>query len=290
MRKTISLWMLGIMAMLASCSQNEDVLQNATTDGETAQVKISVQAPQQPVQTRADVSSALTRYVCEVYEGANATGTVSKHYESATGSFAVELKKNTAYSFLFWADKGTPASGETPSSGKYNVANLKAVSMTEGGEEGYSGSILNKTITATDNEGLSVTLKHAVARITIENTIDLTDATGNKLTVTYPQTVTFNVGTEGITNTDTPVSRTFDVAQAKGVVVNDYVFAPKEEAQLSNLKLKLNEEAEKTIANIPVQLNYITRIKGALSKYYNSTFSVSSSVYDFGSTSLNPIN
>lgn len=287
MRKTISLWMLGIMAMLASCSQNEDVLQSATTDGETAQVKISVQAPQQ-VQTRAAVTG-LTRYVCEVYEGADATGTVSKHYESATGSFAIELKKNIAYSFLFWADKGTPAADEVASSGKYDVTNLKAVSMTEAGEEGYSGSILNKTITTADNEGFSVTLKHAVAKIIIENTSDLVDDT-NTLTVTYPQTVTFNVGTEGINTTNTPVSRTFSVVQAKGEVVVDYVFAPKAESQLGDLKLKLNEEAERTISNVPVQLNFITRIKGALSKNYNSTFSVSSTVDDFEESPITPIN
>ena len=277
MRKTISLWTLGIAAMLASCSQNEEMLPIPTTDGQTAQVTISVQAP--GAQTRAAVDQ-LKRYVCEVYEGATATGDATR-YEQDNGNFAMTLKKNTAYTFLFWADQGE-LPGQTGTY-YYDATNLKEVSVSGSTTaDAYFGKIENKTITGADNAGFDVTLRHAVAKIVYENTTPFTEDV-NKLKVTYEKKHKLDVATGAITEIEG--GGTFateftinDKTQAELGV--DYMFAPAAEGQLFKITTQLNAEPEKILTNIPLRLNHVTRIKGAFSNMYDASFTVSKEVED----------
>lgn len=277
--------MLGIAAVLASCSQNEELLPDAADSGTT---RVSINLTTTDVVTRA-AATGVTNYVCEVYEGADASGArVGEQHTSADGKFALTLKKNTVYSFLFWADRG----GEV-----YITTDLKEVRVNypqDPQTEAWCGRVLNKTITAGDNEGFDVTLRHAVAKVVFHNTSPLTTEK-NALRIGYPTCihVKLNVATGGtkpaVNQTATVHRNYFNLPAAAGVILEDYVLAPETENALGDMTIQLNrntpnEEPEKTLSNVPLRMNYVTRISGAYSNLYNTAFNVSNTVEDFNDT------
>lgn len=282
--------MLAAAVVLSSCSKQDDL---QPTD-DTVQVTISTQAPQTRAAVRGEGEiSAPTRFIIEVYEGGAVSGDATMRFEHLDGSFSLTLKKGTTYSFLYWADYGTPNDNSDKAKSHYNAADLKAVTPidnTAHGQLAYCGSTLNTVITS-GSEGFTVTLKHAVAQMIYDNTMAFTSATGNSLQVTYPYSATFNVGTGKTVTTTEDVVRTFTIAAAEstdktvGVIATDYLFAPDTEAQLATLKMVTTidgvPEEERAITNVPIQLNYTTRIKGAFSNLlYDTSFDVSNSVED----------
>ena len=110
----------------------------------------------------------LNRYIVEAYEGSPATGTPAARVEAATGTLTLGLKKNTEYTFLFWADKGTAKTGNSASSGYWNTDDLKAVTITSGKEStaGEAAYCFAKTFNSADFEAnKAVTLKNATAQV-----------------------------------------------------------------------------------------------------------------------------
>lgn len=265
--------MLGIAAMLASCSQGDDLPADANGN-ET--VKVAFNLTTDDVRTRAGESEGTPKqYVVEIYEGENATtGTFVEQKTFGEQNFTMELKKNTTYSFLFWA---------CTDGNVYNTTSLKAVtyaSPTAAACEAWCGELLNQTITVSA-EPLTAELKHAVAKVVYYNTDALT-AASNTLTVTYPSTQTFDVSTKTVTTTESTLIRAYAVTKkgANAIIVTDFLFAPSDGA-LYTLNVKMNEETGRDIPNVPLQANFVTTIKGAYSNYYESTFTVDSSVEDF---------
>lgn len=298
MRKNISIWMLGAAAMvLASCSQNEDLLQ--TDNGVNDEVRVTFDVRTPGMQSRAIVpaeaeEATAKRYICEVYEGddaANLTGTPVR-FEQGTTEFTMLLKKNTDYVFLLWADNGTAAEG-TEDDNYYNAADLKDVQVAGAGDDKcdeiafYACKPIN--ITSTGEIG-DITLNHAVAKVCLHETNVIQP--GGSLVVEYTAAQSFNVAagtTAAATQNRTLTYKLTAEVNATGTtsgteIAHFYVLAPEKGKAdgLSNMTCTLTEpdgsttkETTKTINNVPLQANYVTNIRGEFSDYTSTAFSVS---------------
>lgn len=273
MKKSILSLIAGAIVALTSCSQSDDMPGQPQEGAQTATFTILT-----PAATRSEVSD-LSRYIVEAYEGSNATGTPAARVESATGTLTLGLKKNTQYTFLFWADKGTAKATGTASSGYWNTADLKAVSVTTEKEStaGEAAYCLATTFNSADFEAHNtVTLKNATAQVCFIETAGLTTAE-NELKVTYSAGGTLNVGTGNVTNVMRAITHTFTYngqVAANTTLATDYILAPKGEQRMLELTIQLNVEDSKTITNVPFQQCFSTHIKGEYSSLGQFTFTV----------------
>lgn len=265
MKKTLLL-MVGIVMMLTSCSQDEAV----TADNN---VMVTFSMATDNVQSRA---GGATTYVCEVYKAANTEGARLETHTSTSSNFTIALEKEQTYSFLFWAEAGAG----------YNTADLKAVALTDAtamGTEAWAGKLDNQKITT--ETAIQVTLKHAVAQVKFHNTGTMTAGT-KTIEVTYPNTYKYNVSTNALTEvgTNQAMVRTFTTdATGDAVIATDYIFASADK-ELITLKLKGSvrgaAEPEREIANVPVQMNYTTTLKGTYYQTLSTSFSTSLSAFE----------
>ena len=179
MNRKLSTLMLAAAALLASCSQNDE-LQNTVNDNEGLKpMTISVSLPE-GMTTRATAADDATDAYCfvqildedgqDLADGHSAVQEMS----GASGSYTatVYLKGDENYNFLFWATSGN----EKPTDLR-NVAYINGETLVWAGKESAAWSA----------NGISCTLKHVVSRITLTTTTDLTVGT-NPLTITVPTT------------------------------------------------------------------------------------------------------
>lgn len=273
MKKSILSLIAGAVVALASCSQSDEMPGQPQEGVQTATFTI-----QTPATTRSAVTG-LSRYIVEAYEGTTATGTPAARVEAATGTLTLGLKKNTEYTFLFWADKGTAKTGSAAGSGYWNTDNLKAVSITPGKEStaGEAAYCLAQTFSSANFEAnKAVTLKNATAQVCFVETAGLS-AADNKLKVTYSAGGTLNVGTGSVTDGTEAVTHTFtNIGQvtANATLATDYILAPKGEDRVLNLTIQLNTEDPKSITNVPFRQCFSTHIKGEYSSLGQFTFTV----------------
>ena len=273
MKKSILSLIAGAIVALASCSQSDDIPGQPQEGVQTATFTIRT-----PAATRGAVTG-LSRYIVEAYEGSTAMGTPVARVEAATGTLTLGLKKNTEYTFLFWADKGTAKAGSTASSGYWNTNDLKAVTITSGKEStaGEAAYCLTQTFNSADfDANKTVALKNATAQVCFIEAAGLS-AADNELKVTYPKGGTLNVGTGSVTDVAGTITHTFtNIGQvaANATLATDYILAPKDEDRVLNLTIQLNSESPKTIPNAPLRQCFSTRIKGEYSTLGRFTFSV----------------
>ena len=273
MKKSILSLIAGAIVALASCSQSDDIPGQPQEGVQTATFTI-----QTPATTRGAVAG-LSRYIVEAYEGTTATGTPATRVEAATGTLTLGLKKNTEYTFLFWADKGTANAGGTTGSGYWNTNDLKAVTITSGKEStaGEAAYCLTRTFNSADFEAnKAVTLKNATAQVCFIEAAGLS-ATNNTLKVTYPTGGKLNVGTGSVTDVAGAITHTFTnigQAAANTTLATDYILAPKDEDKVLNLTIQLNTEDPKPIPNAPFRQCFSTHIKGEYSTFGQFTFTV----------------
>lgn len=263
----------GAIVALASCSQSDDMPGQPQEGVQTATFTI-----QTPAATRTTVTG-LTRYIVEAYEGSTATGTPAARVEEATGTLTLGLKKNTEYTFLFWADKGTAKTGGTASSGYWNTDDLKAVSITSGKEStaGEAAYCFAQTFNSADFEAnKAVALKNATAQVCFIEAAGLS-AADNTLEVTYSAGGTLNVGTGSVTEVAGAITHTFTSTgqvSSNATLATDYILAPTGEDKVLNLTIQLNTEDPKSIPNVPFRQCFITNIKGEYSSLGRFTFTV----------------
>lgn len=273
MKKSILSLIAGAIVALASCSQSDDMSGQPQEGVQTATFTI-----QTPAATRTTVTG-LTRYIVEAYEGSTATGTPAARVEEATGTLTLGLKKNTEYTFLFWADKGTAKTEGTTSSGYWNTDDLKAVTITSGKEStaGEAAYCFAKTFNSDNFEAnKEVILKNATAQVCFIETAGLS-ATENELKVTYSAGGTLNVGTGSVTEVAGEITHTFtNIGQvsANATLATDYILAPTGEDKVLNLTIQLNTEDPKSITNVPFRQCFSTHIKGEYSSLDRFTFTV----------------
>ncbi len=256
--KKVIFWMLGIVAMFASCSQSEELL----TEGNNAkEVTFSLTADSQ-VQTRATGS---LRYLMAIYDESGENVVVATT-EFGSSTFAVRLDPGK-YTCLFWADYG---------SGNYDASDLKSVVLQDGATE-VEAFYAKQGITVTDGGTVNVTLSRAVAKVVLKET-DRLEA--GSITVSYDGFKGFDVSQQtGIlpsTLTQTlPIASVLTGSATTPTEVGSFLLlANPDERFLSDFRVQYNGEAEKTVTNVPVQANYVTNINGKFSVNANQQFSI----------------
>ena len=254
--------MLGIAAMLASCSQNEELFTDKGNNT-VQQVTFTLATDEKP-QTRAATDGL--RYVVAVYDE---TGTTEVKQETTfkNNGFTILLPPGT-YKCLFWADHGSTNYDATDLK---SVKDLKSTKADANAEAFYA----NQSIKVSNGNQVNVTLNRAVAKVILRETDEL--ETGS-VTVTYSRPLSFNVadgtttGTESDTKTLSIENEIHGTTDSPVEIGSFYVLASADEANLDNFITKYNEEEKKTISNVPVQANYQTYITGKYGAKVNQQF------------------
>lgn len=254
--------MLGIAAMLASCSQNEELFTDKGNNT-VQQVTFTLATDEKP-QTRATTDGL--RYVVAVYDE---TGTTEVKQETTfkNNGFTILLPPGT-YKCLFWADYGSTNYDATDLK---SVKDLKSTKANANAEAFYA----SQSVEVSNGNHVNVTLNRAVAKVILRETDEL--ETGS-VTVTYSRPTSFNVadgtttGTESDTKTLSIKNKIQGTTDSPVEIGSFYVLASANEANLNNFVTKYNEEKEKTISNVPVQANYLTYITGRYGAKVNQQF------------------
>ena len=253
--------MLGIAAMLASCSQNEELFSDKGNN--TVQQVTFTLAPDEKPQTRATTDGL--RYVVAVYDEAGTTE-VKQETTFENNSFTILLPPGT-YKCLFWADYGSTNYDATDLT---SVKELKSTEADANAEAFYA----NQSIKVSNGNQVNVTLNRAVAKVILRETDVLEPGS---MTVTYSRPLSFNVadgtttGTESDTKTLSIANEIQGTTDSPVEIGSFYVLASADEAHLDNFITKSNEEA-KTISNVPVHANYQTYITGKYGAKVNQQF------------------
>ena len=253
--------MLGIAAMLASCSQNEELFSDKGNNT-VQQVTFTLATDEKP-QTRATVDGL--RYVVAVYDEAGTTE-VKQETTFENNSFTIMLPPGT-YKCLFWADYGSTNYDATDLT---SVKELKSTEADANAEAFYA----SQSVKVSNGNQVNVTLNRAVAKVILRETDVLEPGS---MTVTYSRPLSFNVadgtttGTESDTKTLSIANEIQGTTDSPVEIGSFYVLASADEANLDNFITKYNEE-EKTISNVPVQANYQTYITGKYGAKVNQQF------------------
>lgn len=253
--------MLGIAAMLASCSQNEELFSDKGNNT-VQQVTFTLATDEKP-QTRATTDGL--RYVVAVYDEAGTTE-VKQETTFENNSFTILLPPGT-YKCLFWADYGSTNYDATDLT---SVKELKSTEADANAEAFYA----NQSIKVSNGNQVNVTLNRAVAKVILRETDVLEPGS---MTVTYSRPLSFNVadgtttGTGSDTKTLSIANEIHGTTDSPVEIGSFYVLASADEANLDNFITKYNEE-EKTISNVPVQANYQTYITGKYGAKVNQQF------------------
>ena len=253
--------MLGIAAMLASCSQNEELFSDKGNNT-VQQVTFTLATNEKP-QTRATTDGL--RYVVAVYDEAGTTE-VKQETTFENNSFTILLPPGT-YKCLFWADYGSTNYDAT------NLTSVKELKSTEA-DANAEAFYANQSVKVSNGNQVNVTLNRAVAKVILRETDVLEPGS---MTVTYSRPLSFNVadgtttGTESDTKTLSIANEIHGTTDSPVEIGSFYVLASADEANLDNFITKYNEE-EKTISNVPVQANYQNYITGKYGAKVNQQF------------------
>lgn len=254
--------MLGIAAMLASCSQNEELFTDKGNNT-VQQVTFTLATDEKP-QTRATTDGL--RYVVAVYDEAGTTE-VKQETTFENNSFTIMLPPGT-YKCLFWADYGST---------NYDAADLTSVKELKSTEADANAEAFyaNQSVKVSNGNQVNVTLNRAVAKVILRETDVLEPGS---MTVTYSRPLSFNVadGTTTGTESDTKIlsieNEIHGTTDSPVEIGSFYVLASADEANLNNFITQYNEEEKKTISNVPVQANYQTYITGKYGAKVNQQF------------------
>ena len=254
--------MLGIAAMLASCSQNEELFTDKGNN--TVQQMTFTLATDEKPQTRAATDGL--RYVVAVYDETGKTE-VKQETIFENNCFTILLHPGT-YKCLFWADHGSK---------NYDATDLKSVKDLNSTEADANAEAFyaSQSVKVSNGNQVNVTLNRAVAKVILRETDEL--ETGS-VTVTYSRPTSFNVadgkttGTESDTKTLSIENEIHGTTDSPVEIGSFYVLASSDEANLDNFITQYNEEEKKTISNVPVQANYQTYITGKYGAKINQQF------------------
>ena len=254
--------MLGIAAMLASCSQNEELFTDKGNN--TVQQMTFTLATDEKPQTRAATDGL--RYVVAVYDETGKTE-VKQETIFENNCFTILLHPGT-YKCLFWSDHGSK---------NYDATDLKSVKDLKSTEADANAEAFyaSQSVKVSNGNQVNVTLNRAVAKVILRETDEL--ETGS-VTVTYSRPTSFNVadgkttGTESDTKTLSIENEIHGTTDSPVEIGSFYVLASSDEANLDNFITQYNEEEKKTISNVPVQANYQTYITGKYGAKINQQF------------------
>ena len=254
MKKTIYL-MLGMAAMLASCSQDElETSQGAGTAVITATVDDGIAT--RSTYDNDDVD--ITRCLLEVRDGeGKLVGPQHTMTEGTDGTYTFTVRgldPDETYTYLFWADNGSA----------YTATDLTAVTMVD--EKEAEALAFSGTTTGKPGE-ISATLTHAVAKVTLKTTGTLYKDDKVKAEISGAAK-TLNVlkgeaSGEQAYDYETTVP---DEGINAGEVMTFYVPASAE-GQVADMTITYNSKEtgkspSRDVSNVPLRANYRTLVSG----------------------------
>ena len=254
MKKTIYL-MLGMAAMLASCSQDElETSQGAGTAVITATVDDGIAT--RSTYDNDDVD--ITRCLLEVRDGeGKLVGPQHTMTEGTDGTYTFTVRgldPDETYTYLFWADNGSA----------YTATDLTAVTMVD--EKEAEALAFSGTTTGKPGE-ISATLTHAVAKVTLKTTGTLYKDDKVKAEISGAAK-TLNVlkgeaSGEQAYGYETTVQ---DGGITAGEVMTFYVPASAE-GQVADMTITYNSKEtgkspSRDVSNVPLRANYRTLVSG----------------------------
>ena len=169
MKKNISFWILGIAAMLASCSQDE-VLQGMDNSGG---VTITAQLSES-MRTRAvtdgvtEENKGIDNYRLEVYykdENGDFVKDETLTQTKADGIFSVKLDKQKTYKFYCWADEGDESA--------YNSEDLSAITLKDNKVPTIAHRGVSDEVSGSTTNAIEIQMKHAVTKVVLKTTAPL---------------------------------------------------------------------------------------------------------------------
>ena len=275
MRKNISIWMLGIAAVLASCS-SEDMLQtDNNNDKNTVTFTATLDDGMITRATGDDDNSKITRAIVEVYEDAGAYTMVGERVEGIKGengfTFTIpDLVAGKKYTFLFWADDWAKSSYNDNYIGTYNADNLKSITQEYATcTLAYS---LATTLTPEEISQNGVQLKHAVTKITLQITADVEP--GTNIYMKLPQYRAFNVLTNSATGdfkevsylAQAPTTGSTTGFAAGDIIISQYLLGIGEVQQEKVTLLYGDRSVGQEFTNLPLNPNKHIILKGDVTK------------------------
>ncbi len=253
--------MLGIAAMLASCS-SDDVLQGTN---ESANNVVTFTATlDNGMKTRAtdygdDGIGMVGCAIVEVYSDSAATQKVGERvtvYKGADGTFTFSIPNLNAgqkYTFLFWAYNHHAY--------ELNVNDLKNIQIKRSPYYfNYAPFSLATTLTPEEISQSGVQLKHAATRITMQTTADMT--TSDEIFLYVPVYSSFNVLTNSATGTSSELRvRGYGDFSAGDIVRSAYFFGAQEGTQTVSIEYN-GRPTKKELTNVPLNPNKHVILKG----------------------------
>lgn len=289
MKKYFSLCMLGIAAMLASCS-SEDGLQGITNNDGVVHITARLE---NGMNTRAvtdgvaEENTGIDRYVLNVYD---VTDSDNPQYvqelsqSSANGNFSVKLERSKMYRFYCWADEGEDNSA-------YAISNNNLTSITLKQDASDASKYLLPTIahrgvsgedvSGNTTEPVTITMTHAVAKLVLKTQSTL-KANSTKMatqTVTSYNAITDTYGSEkaNIECTDGLSEDITNATDANPVeVLSFYLMVDGKDTQdvtLSHTATPgdFTSTVDRTFNNVPFQIDYRTVFVGHVNNTSNMT-------------------
>ena len=246
----------------ASCSQDE-LLEDggdAPVTGQTQTYTFTVSPDivmEGDAKTRtptATTDDQPTRCYMQVYDAVGVTK-VTDPIEGTSSNdnytFTVELASNAEYTYLFWADNA-----ET------SITDLTAVSYTAGTVAfAYHTTGMPEEVT-----GTTVSLKHAVAKLTLQTTTETSAEAGEAVRVTATCASSYNVADPANSEfSQQTLVKTFEgptnVAANKEVA--SFYLIPNDEAQSVDVEFHLLKQS---IESVPLAANAHVTLQGDLSE------------------------
>ena len=185
--------------------------------------------------------------------GDNVSQDVQQGEPIENGSFTFSVKlPNTTYTFLFWADNG---SGDTPTDLREVQYTPETVAFAAR-ETDTPENIINK----------GVSLKHAVAKVTLQTTATTSASEGESIKVTTTCATIYNVDNLSASSSSAhTATKTFDTST--DFAVNDniatFYFLPQNETQSVDVEFHLLKQ---TIESVPLAANTHVTLQGDLSE------------------------
>ncbi len=260
MRKNLSLWVLGITAMLASCSQ-DDALQNTSGEGITNMtVTASLSGGINTRATNLTDTELESIKKCKllVYNQSTKTSEIENvDVSGGTFTFNLKLASNAKYDFYCWADDGE----------SYTVADDGSVTM-KSEKPAMAQRAEKKGVTPTDKGSVDLTLSNAVAKLVLGTTGNITKPADISVTAKTYTSYDLKAGTVSGTDEDIEVSApafTTSTASADtpAEVLSFYVLvgndSPNQQVTVTYGK------NETPVTNVPLKPDYRTLLKGDLS-------------------------
>lgn len=196
-----------------------------------------------------------TRCYMQVYDAAGVTK-VTDPIEGTSSNdnytFTVELASKAEYTYLFWADNGNQ-----------DISNLTAVPY-QAGTVAYA---YHTTGTPEEVTGTTVSLKHAVTKLTLQTTTETSVKADEVVRVTASCASSYNVAAPASsTFSSQTAEKVFDAATdftGENPEVASFYFIPRDEEQDVDVEFHLLKQ---TIESVPLAANTHVYLRGDLSE------------------------